>query len=159
MSGWRSFLMAREARQRLHEHLHSYAGGDERMPLPPPKGEVEFVNVYATPPGGERPVLSATSFRLEPGTSVGLTGPSAAGKSTIARLMVGVWRPVSGEVRLDGAELTQWDSRLLGPYIGYLPQDVELFAGTVAENIARFGEVDPQAAVAAAQLAGAHEMI
>lgn len=159
IQGWRSFLMTRAARRRLYKHLESYTAPSEPMPLPTPKGEIEFDNVYAVPPGGERPVLSGASFRLAPGSLIGLSGPSAAGKSTIARLMVGVWKPASGEVRLDKAELEQWDSAELGPHIGYLPQDVELFAGTVVENIARFGEVDSHAVVEAAQLAGAHETI
>lgn len=159
ISGWRSLLHAREAKNRLHDHLTRHVVEVDPMPLPAPKGQVDFDNVYAVPPGGERPVLCAASFSLKPGTSLGLTGPSAAGKSTIARLMVGVWQPSSGEVRLDNAELSQWDSSLLGPHIGYLPQDVELFTGTVADNIARFSEVDPQAVVEAARLAGAHEVI
>jgi PrtD family type I secretion system ABC transporter len=159
ITGWRSFVLAREARRRLHEHLDEHLPGDEPMPLPAPAGRLVFDNVYASPPGQQRPVVSAASFVFEPGTSVGLTGPSAAGKSSLARLMVGVWDPSSGEVRLDGAEISQWSPHLLGPHIGYLPQDVELFPGSVAQNIARFGEVDADAVVEAARLAGAHETI
>jgi len=159
IGGWRNFLLARDARTRLYKHLEAHVEDSEPMPLPAPKGVLEFDNVYTTPPGSDKPVVSGASFQLVPGTTLGLTGPSAAGKSSIARLMVGVWRPNSGEVRLDKAELDQWDPVQLGPHIGYLPQDVELFAGTVADNIARFGEVDPEAVVAAAQLAGAHETI
>jgi len=159
ISGWRNLVMARDAHRRLNQQLGSYTHELQPMNLPTPKGEILFDNVVAIPPGGERPVLSGANFRLEPGTTLGMTGPSAAGKSTIARLMVGVWQPSSGEVRLDKAELCQWDRSQLGSYIGYLPQDVELFSGTVAENIARFGEIDPHAVVEAAQLAGAHETI
>ena len=159
IGGWRNFLLARDARTRLYKHLEMHIEDAEPMPLPVPKGALEFDNVYTAPPGSDKPVVSGASFQLLPGTTLGLTGPSAAGKSSIARLMVGVWRPNSGEVRLDKAELDQWDAVQLGPHIGYLPQDVELFAGTVADNIARFGEVDPEAVVAAAQLAGAHDTI
>lgn len=159
ITGWRSFLQAREARKRLHDHLDIHLVTAEPMQLPAPNGHLVFDNVYASAPGAQRPVLSAVSFKLDPGTSVGLTGPSAAGKSSLARIMVGVWQPISGEVRLDGAELNQWSREMLGPHIGYLSQDVELFPGTVAQNIARFGEVDAEAVVAAAQLAGAHETI
>jgi PrtD family type I secretion system ABC transporter len=159
IAGWRSFTQAREAHHRLHTHFEDHLVERVPMPLPPPKGEVVFSNVYTNPPSGEKPILSAANFRIAPGTTLGITGPSAAGKSTIARLMVGVWHPSAGEVRLDGATLDQWDSRLLGQHVGFLPQDVELFAGTVAENIARFDELDPDAVVEAAKLAGAHEMI
>lgn len=159
IGGWRNFLLARTAKARLYEFLENNAASVEPMSLPVPKGELVFDNVYATPPEHEKPVLSGVSFRLEAGTSLGITGPSAAGKSSVARLMVGVWQPLSGEVRLDKAELSQWDKALLGPHIGYLPQDVELFDGTVADNIARFGKVESEAVVAAAKLASAHETI
>jgi PrtD family type I secretion system ABC transporter len=159
ITGWRSFLQAREARTRLHDQLDTFHADEAPMALPAPTGHVVFDNVFAGPPGAKRPVVAAISFELEPGTAVGLTGPSAAGKSTLARLLVGVWRPLSGEVRLDGAEFDQWSKPLLGPHIGYLSQDVELFPGTVAQNIARFGEIDADAVVDAAKLAGAHETI
>lgn len=159
ISGWRSFLQAREARSRLHEQLDAYCPSQPPMELPVPQGRVVFDNVHAVPPGSKRRVLSAVSFQLEPGTSVGLTGPSAAGKSSLARLLVGVWSPIAGEVRLDGAELDQWSPEQLGQHIGYLSQDVELFPGAVAENIARFGEVNAEAVVDAAKLAGAHDTI
>ena len=159
ISGWRSFLQAREARSRLHDQLDQYHTNEEPMALPAPKGHVVFDNVFAAPPGTKKPVLAAISFELEPGTTVGLTGPSAAGKSSLARLLVGVWRPLSGDVRLDGAEFAQWSKPLLGPHIGYLAQDVELFPGTVAQNIARFGEISADAVVDAAKLAGAHDTI
>lgn len=159
ISGWRSFLQARDARTRLDKHFELYSSGEEPMKLPDPKGTIAFENVYATPPGSSKRVLSAISFQIDAGTSVGITGPSAAGKSSLARVMVGVWQPISGEVRLDGAELKHWSSSQLGPHIGYLSQNVELFPGTVAQNIARFGDVDAEAVVAAAQLAGAHDTI
>ena len=159
IAGWRSLQQARTGRTRLHEHLEEYYSEEEPMALPAPKGQVLFDNVFAAPPGSQRPVLSAISFQLEPGTSVGLTGPSAAGKSSLARLLVGVWKPLTGEVRLDGAEFDQWSKAQLGRHIGYLSQDVELFPGTVAQNIARFGDIDADAVVDAARLAGAHDTI
>ncbi len=99
------------------------------------------------------------SFSLNAGSVLGITGPSAAGKSTLARLAVGVWRPGAGVVRLDGVNIADWNREDVGPHIGYLPQDIELFPGTVADNIARFGKVDPDKVVDAAQLAGAHQVI
>jgi ABC-type protease/lipase transport system fused ATPase/permease subunit len=109
--------------------------------------------------GAERPVLRGVSFSLGAGESLGIIGPSASGKSTLARLIVGVWRPGSGAVRLDGADVSAWARERLGPHIGYLPQDVELFSGTVAENIARLGEPESAAVIRAAQRAGVHEMV
>ena len=131
----------------------------ERLALPAPRGEVVFEGVSAAPPGAKLAVLKNVSFRINSGDVVGVIGPSAAGKSTLARLLVGVWRAQAGTVRLDGADVASWDKAQLGPSLGYLPQDVELFEGTIAENIARFGELRSEAIVAAAKMAGAHEMI
>ena len=167
ISGWRNGQAARKAAERL-QALFEQPDSDEHMPLPAPKGNVLFDGVYARPPAAEGQAggasasgftLSALSFSLEAGSSLGIIGPSAAGKSSIAKLIVGIWSPDAGAVRLDGAELAQWDPDALGPHIGYLPQDIELFEGTVAENIARFGEVDPEQVVAAASLAGADGLI
>lgn len=158
IAGWRSGVLARDAYRRL-EQLLDAEPEPERMPLPAPRGEVVFDNVYGGPPGAKTVTISGASFSLPAGTSLGVTGPSAAGKSSIAKLMVGIWMPVSGYVRLDNAELGHWDPVALGSYIGYLPQDIELFTGSVAENIARFGQIDPELVVAAAQMAGADGMI
>ena len=129
------------------------------MDLPAPAGRVSVENVLACPPGAQIPTIKNVSFAIEAGEAVGIIGPSAAGKSTLARLLVGVWLPYAGKVRLDGADVASWPREKLGPHIGYLPQDIELFEGTVAENIARFGEIDAEAVVEAAKKAGIHEMI
>jgi len=156
---WRSFIGARGAHGRLDELLGRHGAPAERMPLPPPEGRLRLEGVTALPPGARAPVLHGISFELARGELLGVIGPSAAGKSTLARMLVGVWPPTSGHVRLDGAELRDWSPAELGRHIGYLPQDVELFDGTVHENIARFGAPDPEGVVAAARTAGAHEMI
>ena len=112
-----------------------------------------------TPPGASQSVLKGLSFNVAAGASVGILGASAAGKSTLARALLGIWLPQSGKIRLDGADIAQWPRSDLGPHLGYLPQDIELFEGSISDNIARFGPVDPQAVVEAAELAGVHEMI
>src|SRR6185312_7254989 len=134
----------------------------EQMPatLPAPHHELRVENVAAVPPGESRVVLNKVAFTLTTGEGLGVIGPSAAGKSSLARLLVGVWQPARGKIRLDGAALDQWSPEQLGPYIGYLPQDVELFDGTVAENIARFDpDADAAATAAAARTAGVHDLI
>jgi ATP-binding cassette subfamily C protein EexD len=129
------------------------------MKLPAPKGELKLESVTVVPPQGKVPTVKGVSMFIPAGTTVGLIGPSASGKSTLARAMLGVWPLAAGKVRLDGADIHQWNSTDLGPYIGYLPQDIELFEGTISENISRFGELDADAVVEAAKLAGVHEMI
>ncbi len=145
---------------KLKELLEKTPPEARRTELPAPKGLLEAVGVTAAAPGSRTPSLRNVSFRVEPGQALGVIGPSAAGKSTLARLLVGIWRPASGSVRLDGAALDQYDDVTLGRHVGYLPQDVALFDGTVAENIARLSpEVDAQAVVTAAKRAGAHELV
>ncbi len=157
---WRSFLAARSSYRRLQVLLRETPEGETPHGLPRPEGRIAVENVVAVPPGASKPVLKGLSFRLEAGEALGVIGPSASGKSTLARLLVGVWSPYNGAVRLDGAEIQAWDRAELGPCIGYLPQDIELFAGTVADNIARLtDEPDPEKVVLAAQQAGVHEMI
>lgn len=156
---WRSFVAARSARGRIRELLEAHPAPDERMSLPEPKGALTVEGVTLLAPGATQPILMGVSFAVQPGEVVGVTGPSGAGKSSLARLLTGVWRPRVGNVRLDGADLSDWNPEELGQYVGYVPQDVELFDGTVAENIARFQEVQADKVVEAAQLAGAHEMI
>lgn len=156
---WKSWISARSAHQRLHKLMGEYPTPPRPMPLPVPTGLVTVENVTAAPPGSETPVLKNLAFRINPGDAVGVIGPSAAGKSSLARLLVGLWSPTSGHVRLDAADVSAWDKAELGPHLGYLPQDVELFEGTAAQNIARFGAVDGEQVVAAARRAGVHEMI
>jgi ATP-binding cassette subfamily C protein len=130
------------------------------MALPNPSRSLTVENASIAPPGEQRLVLQDMNFALKAGSGLGIIGPSASGKSSLARMMVGVWQPVRGKVRLDNAALDQWDFAELGKHVGYLPQDVELLAGTVAENIARFErEVDAKAIIAAAEAAGVHDMI
>lgn len=159
IASWRAFVSARSAYARLQALLAGAAGCAPPMKLPRPVGELALEQVVAAPPGIDKPLIHGISFRLARGESLGIIGPSAAGKSTLARLIVGVWRPTAGHVRLDGADVHRWDADELGPSIGYLPQDVELFDGTVHENIARFGALDEDGVVAAARMAGVHEMI
>ena len=129
------------------------------MSLPPPKGFVAVDGVSAAPPGHPVAVLKAISFSLQPGDVLCVLGPSASGKSTLARLLVGIWPAIAGKVRLDNSDVYQWNKDELGPWVGYLPQDVELFGGTIGENIARFGEVDSDKVIQAAKRAGVHELI
>ncbi|WP_043648231.1 type I secretion system permease/ATPase [Chitinilyticum litopenaei] len=159
ISTWKQLIQARTSYARLDELLQRFPQRDPGMPLPRPLGRLQLENVMAQAPGTQHMILRGVTFAINPGEVVGVIGPSASGKSTLARLMVGVWPAVGGKVRLDGADVFTWNKAELGPYIGYLPQDVELFSGTVAENIARFSEVDSAAVVEAAQLAGVHEMI
>ena len=156
---WRSFVGARNAYGRLKELLMRFPEDGDRLSLPKPTGELVAERVYVMPPGSTVPALKGVSFQLNAGQTLGVIGPSAAGKSTLARILVGVWPIASGSVRLDGAELSHWNPEELGPHIGYLPQDVELFEGTVAENIARFADYDPDAVIAAAKQAGVHDMV
>nr|WP_294567186.1 type I secretion system permease/ATPase [uncultured Rhodopila sp.] len=160
VGSWKHFVGARGAYRRL-KVLFEMAGDDaRRMSLPRPKGALTAEAVLATAPGQREPILRGVSFSLEPGEVLCIVGPSAAGKSTLARVIVGIWPAAQGSVRLDGTDLSHWDSEELGQHIGYLPQDVELFAGTVAQNIGRFQEtVDPEQVIAAAGQAGCHELI
>jgi ATP-binding cassette subfamily C protein EexD len=156
---WRSVLQAREAYHRLDTLLQIMPDRADPMPLPALKGEIRLEKCVIVPPGAQTPIIKGISFTLEPGDHVAIVGPSAAGKSTLARAILGIYQPIEGAVRLDGAEIKHWDRVQLGGFIGYLPQDVELLDGTISENIARFGEIDPEKVVAAAQNAGVHEMI
>lgn len=156
---WKGFVAARSAYDRLKTLFVSVPEEPARMALPAPRGEITLEQIMVAPPGSRKATLKSVSMHIGAGDVVGVIGPSGAGKSTLARALVGIWNPVSGHVRIDGADIDHWDSTLLGPHLGYLPQDVELFAGTVAENIGRFGDLNPEQIVDAAQRAGAHDMI
>ena len=160
IASWKPFLMARHSWKRLQDLLGRIPPVPETMALPAPHKELRVENVTILPPGEKRPTVTGIGFALEAGSALGIIGPSGSGKSTLSRVLVGAWPAAGGKVRLDGASLDQWDREALGRHIGYLPQGVELFDGTIADNIARFEEdADPNAIVAAAQAAGAHELI
>ena len=156
---WKQLLGARTAYHRLEELLQDHPERPVGMVLPAPVGSLLLEGVMAAAPGSQVMILKQVGFNVAPGEIVGVIGPSASGKSTLARLLVGVWPTLGGKVRLDGADVYTWDKNHLGPLVGYLPQDIELFEGTIAENIARFGEVDASQVVEAAKLAGMHDMI
>jgi PrtD family type I secretion system ABC transporter len=157
---WRNFVGARQGWRRLSELMGRLASGETPMALPAPSASLAVEAVTIVPPGQQNAVVQNLSFRMASGQGLGIIGPSAAGKSSLARAVVGVWQPSRGKIRLDSAALEQWPLDDLGRHIGYVPQDVELFDGTVAENIARFEpDPDPAAIVAAAQAAGVHELI
>jgi ATP-binding cassette subfamily C protein len=160
IANWRGFVAARQSWQRLSKLLGLLPPQEAPMPLKPPARELLAQNAAVGPPGEQKLVCQEVNFKIEAGKGVGIIGPTASGKSSLARMLVGVWTPMRGTVRLDGAAIDQWSSEALGRHVGYLPQDVELFAGTVAQNIARFEDPpDPAAVVAAAQAAGVHDLI
>lgn len=159
VGSWRVLAEGRLAFARLSELLGAAERQPERMTLPAPSGRLHAQGLVFRPPQSERMILAGVSLSLEPGESLAITGPSGAGKSTLVRLLTGLWKPNAGTVRLDHVDLAQWPREALGPWLGYVPQDVELFAGTVADNIARLGEVDANKVVQAAQRAGVHELI
>jgi ATP-binding cassette subfamily C exporter for protease/lipase len=159
IGSWKQLISARGAFERLEKMLGQFPARKESMMLPDPDGNLSVEAVTAAAPGSNVAILKGVTFALAAGEAVAVIGPSAAGKSTLARLLVGIWPAVVGKVRLDGADIFTWDKLELGPHIGYLPQDVELFEGSVAENIARFGELDHEKVIAAAQQAGVHDMI
>ncbi|MBP7543894.1 MAG: type I secretion system permease/ATPase [Acidovorax sp.] len=156
---WRSFIGARAAFGRLETLLQDHPERDPALTRTPPTGALALRDVTATAEGREAPILKGVSLEAQPGTVTVVVGPSGSGKSTLARVMMGIWPQVSGEVLLDERPLDGWSRTELGPHLGYLPQDVELFDGSIAENIARFSEVDSERVIAAAKSAGLHEMI
>lgn len=157
ITGWKSLVEARNAWRRLGEVVDTSAA--TRVELPAPEGCLDLERVVFGEIAQRPPIIRGVTFSLQAGETLGLIGPSASGKTTLARLILGIWSPMSGAVRLDGSDVSQWDRHVLGAHVGYLPQDIELFAGTVAENIGRMGSVDSAAVVQAAQQAGAHELI
>lgn len=159
IGSYKGFSAAKTSYGRLEMLLEQFPKDKEYMPLPEPEGEVLLEQVVVIPPGGQNPSVKGVSMLINKGDVVGVIGASAAGKSSLARVILGIWPLASGSSRLDGADIYQWDRVLLGKHVGYLPQDIELFDGTVSQNIARFTEVDAEKVVAAAQRAGIHEMI
>ncbi|MBU3014249.1 type I secretion system permease/ATPase [Poseidonibacter lekithochrous] len=156
---WKGFSGARMSFKRVDELLKDFPKDKDYMELPSPKGVLSIENVFAKPPASDNYSLQELSLKVEKGDIVGVVGPSAAGKSTFARIVLGVWPVAHGTVRMDGADISQWDREHLGKFIGYLPQDIELFEGTISENIARFSEVDSKKVIEAAMKAGVHDMI
>ena len=156
---WKAFIGARDQYARLNTILLQIPDDKERMQLPDPVGRLQLENAFVVPPGGKVPVLKGISLVIEKGDIVGVVGPSGAGKSTLARAILGVWPTYNGAIRLDGAEIFNWDREHLGGFIGYLPQDIELFEGSISENIARFGEIDSEKVVEAAKMADVHDLI
>ena len=159
VSQWQAVVNVRDAWSRLDQMLTALPVRAPGMPLPAPQGALAVENVVAAAPGSQMAILRGVAFALQPGEVLAVVGPSASGKTTLARLLVGLWPAATGKVRLDGVDVFTWDKTELGPHIGYLPQGVELFDGTLAENIARFGEVDMAKVEAAARAVGLHEMI
>lgn len=159
VGSWRGFVLARGAFLRVRELLAAIPPSEAGLTLPRPKGQVSVEALSFVAPGTSRPILRGVTFQIEPGEVLGIIGPSGAGKSTLARLIVGVQAPSAGAVRLDGADVSTWIKSSLGQHLGYLPQDIELFADTVAANICRFEDGEDKDIVLAAQMAGVHEMI
>jgi ATP-binding cassette, subfamily C, bacterial exporter for protease/lipase len=156
---WRTFISARGAYLRMEGLLNEFPEQDPALTRVPPNGAVTLRDVYATAPNRAEPILKGVNLDIPAGTVVAVLGASGSGKSTLARTLVGIWPQVSGEVLLDGLPISGWDRGQLGPHLGYLPQDVELFDGTIAENIARFAELDSDKVIEAARAAGLHDMI
>ena len=160
IANWRGFISARQSWARLNELLRKLPLEAPQMALPSPVESFTVEGATVVPPGSNRATAQDVAFRLKAGGGLGIIGPSASGKSTLARALVGVWRPARGMIRLDGAALDQWSSEALGQHIGYLPQDVELFAGTVAQNIGRMrAKPDADKVLAAARAAGVHDLV
>jgi ATP-binding cassette subfamily C protein len=160
VGSWKGFIAARGAYGRLRGLITLVGKEPERMSLPRPQGALQVADLVASAPGANNaPILKGITFGLAPGEVIGVVGPSAAGKSSLARVLVGVWPVLRGTARLDGSDLSHWKPEELGRHIGYLPQDVELFSGTIAQNIARFQDIDTEPVLFAARLAGCHEMI
>lgn len=159
IGAWRQLMMARLAYQRLNTQLQSYPPEPPRTRLPEPAGRLKVDNLTYVVPGTTQVLLGHISFHVEPGETIAVIGPSGAGKSTLCRMLTGLMEPAAGSVRFDGSDIRHWDAQQLGRYIGYLPQDIELFDGTVSENIARMGHADDEDIVEAAMAARAHDVI
>ncbi|MDD5319902.1 MAG: type I secretion system permease/ATPase [Methylococcales bacterium] len=159
IGSWKGFINARTQYKRLNEMLIQIPAESEKMTLPAPEGSFKIEAAVVIPPGAKTPVLKGITLAIAKGDVVGVIGPSGAGKSTFARALLGIWPTANGKIRLDGADVFAWNRHELGPFIGYLPQDIELFEGTISENIARFGDIDPEKVVDAAKMADVHDLI
>lgn len=159
IGAWKQALGAWQAFKRLQQYLNTTEARPNTIALPTPSGRMDIGQLVYVPQGTQKPILQGISFTLMPGQSLGIIGPSAAGKSTLARLLVGIWPPSFGFIRLDGANIYEWDRDSIGEFVGYLPQGVMLFRGSIKDNIARMGEVQDEKVIAAAQFVNAHEMI
>lgn len=159
IGSWKSFKGAKESYTRLDKFLISFPKEKEKLRLPDPNGDLSLESISVVPPGSRHQAIFGVSFALKAGEMCAIIGPSAAGKSSLARASLGIWPIFNGTVRIDGADITHYESDHLGDFVGYLPQDVELFEGTVAQNISRFGELDSKEIIKAAKAANVHEMI
>jgi ATP-binding cassette subfamily C exporter for protease/lipase len=159
IGSWQGFTSARTSFLRLEALLAAHPGRAEGLFHGEPTGEIQLEDLVATAPGRAEPILQGLTLAFPAGEVIGIIGPSGSGKSTLARVILGIWPNVEGQVRLDGEALASWSREELGPYLGYLPQDVQLFDGTIAENIARFGPIESEKVIRAAQLAGVHDMV
>ena len=159
VGNWKGFIDAGSQFSRIRQILRGQPKEREKLDLPAPLGQISLENVVVVPPGSNAASVKGVSFELSAGESLGIIGPSAAGKTSLARSILGVWPLAAGTVRIDGAEIGQWDRDKLGPYLGYLPQDIELFDGSIAENICRFNEPNSDKIIDASRKAGIHEMI
>ncbi len=159
IGAWRSFIGAKDAHARIEKLMTAAPEAPDQMSLPAPRGHLEVDRVTFVPPSSQTPVLKQVSLELQPGEALGIIGPSAAGKSTLCKLMVGIWAPTAGHIRLDSADVHTWNREEFGKHVGYLPQEVELFAGTIKDNISRMKDADPMTVIEAAQMADVHRMI
>jgi len=159
LGAWKAFVSARAAHVRLKKLVAIVPSVEDKTALPAPTGRVSVESLVFALPGLDRPILRNVNFNLEPGSVLALVGPSASGKSTFCRLLVGSWPPTAGHIRLDGADISRWDREDIGRHIGYVPQSIELFGGTIRDNIARLGDASDEEVVAAAKTAGCHDLI
>jgi PrtD family type I secretion system ABC transporter len=159
IGGWKDIIAARTAYERLNELLEEDLLGKTAMKLPPPMGHLEVESAVGVPPGHDKPVITDLNFELQPGQVLAVVGPSAAGKTSLTKMVLGLWDPSQGSVRLDGVKISDWSHDDVGPLVGYVPQEIEFFEGTVAENIARLGEIDPEKVIEAARLIDMHDVI
>ncbi len=159
VGNWKGFVEVKSQFNRLRTTLNAFPAENDRMSLPAPTGSLSVEQIIVTPPGSQIASVKGVGFHLAAGDALGIIGPSAAGKTSLARAILGVWPLRAGTVRLDGAEISQWDRDELGPYLGYLPQDIELFDGSIADNICRFSQQDSEQIIEASKTAGIHEMI